>query len=86
MVAVTAVPLVAAALLPAGDVSGTDVTAGDGPATAWRIVWALAGAVSLVVPVAVVVAARRQWLGWVLVGFAVSAVVFGVGLGALKII
>ncbi|MGV8845113.1 hypothetical protein [Tessaracoccus sp.] len=86
MVAVTAVPLVAAALLPAGDVSGTDVTAGAGPSTAWRIVWALAGAVSLSVPVAVVVTARRQWLGWVLVAFAVSAVVLGVGLWTLRII
>ena len=87
MVAVTAVPLVAAALLPSGDVSGTDVTAAaTGPALGWRLLWVVLGVACLAVPLVAVWVARRKWLGWLLVTQAVSAVVLGVGLAALNVI
>lgn len=85
MVAFTAVGLFLTALLtpPA---SGTDLTTVDTPATAWRVVWAIAGAACLALPIAAIVAARRRWLGWLLVVLGISAFVLAAGLWALGIL
>lgn len=86
MVGVTAVPLASVALQSSRDISGTDVTAPDGPGVVLRVVWALAALVCLAVPLAVVILARRTWLGWLLVALVASLVVLGAGLSALGIL
>lgn len=83
---VTAVPLLATALMTSTDVAGTNLTASGGAGLGWRIAYVVLGIAIFVVPVAVVVVARKQWLGWVLVLLAVSAVILGTGLWTLGII
>lgn len=86
MVVVVSVPLIAAALAPATDVAGTDLTASEGRGVVWRIAYCVLSLVFLVVPVAVVVVARKKWLGWVLVLLSASVVIFSAGLYALGIL
>ncbi len=82
----TAAALLVIAVMPATDVSGTDLEAINGVGLGWRIVHVALGVASLAVPVAVVVVARKMWLGWVLLLLAVSAAILGAGLWTLGII
>lgn len=86
LVGMTAVPLLLVAVLPPADVSGTDLAVAVGPAVGRRIVYGILGVACLAVPVAVVVVARKMWLGWLLVLLLASAVILGVVLWTADII
>ncbi len=86
MVSVTAVPLLVIAVVPPTDVSGAVLPPSEGMALGWRLAYSGLSLAFLTVPVAVVVVARKMWLGWLLVLLAVSAVILGVALWTLRII
>ncbi len=86
MVTVTAVPFIAAALLTSADVAGTDITAAEDFGSGWRVSYVVFGLVLLGLPAAVVVVARKKWLGWVLVLLTLSVLILGVALWALGIV
>ncbi len=86
LVAVTAVTLLLGAVLTLTDVSGTDQESIGGVGLGWRIGYAVLGVGFLAVPAAVVVCARRRWLGWVLVLLGASVAVLGAGQWTLGII
>ena len=67
--------------------AGTDMTVDSGHTPAWLqvlCVVAMAGALSL--PVFVSRWARKHWLGWFLVGWAITGVVLIVGLAMFNIV
>ncbi len=86
MVALTAAGLFLVALLPPPDGSGTDVEVASGPSAVRRLAWIVIGVACLALPAAVVVLARRAWLGWTLVVLALSALVLAAGLWTLGIL
>ena len=86
LVALTSVGLILVALLPPTDGSGTDVDVADGFSLAGRLTWMVIGIACLALPPAVVVVARRAWLGWTLVLLALSAFVLAAGLWTLGIL
>lgn len=86
MVITTAVSLLLISVLAPTGASGTDLTEVSSPSLAWRIIWAVVGVACLALPVAVVVTARRQWLGWLLVMLALSTFALAAGLWALGIL
>ncbi len=86
LVGVTAISLLLVAVLPAADVSGTDLVVVNGPAVGRRVVYGLLGVAFLAVPVAVVVVARKMWLGWLLVLLVASVAILGVVLWTAGII
>ncbi len=86
LVALTSVGLILVALLPPADGSGTDVDVASGSSLAWRLTWMVIGVACLALPAAVVVLARRAWLGWMLVLLALSAFVLAAGLWTLGVL
>ena len=68
-------------------VSGTDLSVEQGQAPAWLRGLCAVGLVgALVLPVVVARWARKQWLGWFLVGWMVTGVVLIVGLAMFDIV
>ncbi len=86
MVAATAVGLILVALLTPADGSGTDIEVTSGSSIAWRVAWIIFGVACFALPPAVVVVARRRWLGWTLVLLTLSALVLAAGLWTLGIL
>lgn len=74
-------------VLLTADVSGTDKTAtSTGPNTAVRIVGGVLAIAMWALPVLTVVWARRKWLGYLLLGLALSVGCFVLGLGMMGIV
>lgn len=68
-------------------VSGTDLSVESGQPPAWLRVLCAVGLVGvLALPVVVARWARKQWLGWFLVGWLVTGVVLIIGLAMLGIV
>ncbi|MEO7587076.1 MAG: hypothetical protein ABIS84_03505 [Arachnia sp.] len=86
MVLAGAVPLALFALLATSDPSGTDATVVEAPGIGLRVLWMVLAVVSLVLPVVVVVLARRRWLGWMLAALVGSGAVLASGLGMMGIL